>query len=432
MAELREGAILKSVNGATIRVEKLLGDGGQGYVYKVSYNGKPKALKWYKPEKVKNLKWFYNNIQKNIESGSPSPQFLWPEDLTNWEGNTFGYIMGLRPDDYKDFPDFLLAKEKFTVFSSMIDAAINIVCGFRSLHKKGFTYQDLNDGNFFIRPSDGAVLICDNDNVAESGENSGIKGKPRYMAPVVVTGAEKPDKFTDRFSLAVILFLLFTNNHPLEGKKVEKQGCATEMEQYNVYGKNPVFIADPDDDSNRPLVGINRNFQIRWPLLNNAMRSLFVQAFSKKAMTEVRSSSLPIEMIWCRTLLQYRSDLVGCPHCRNQTVLEHDKPICTKCKKDITPIGYLSVEHYEIPIIAGSVLSQEHLNDFAKEEYSTKVIGEIIVAKNNSNVFGLKNMSDYEWRYQNGNETKIVKKGEAVQLIKNRQIKIDNHIITVK
>ena len=30
----------------------------------------------------------------------------------------------------------------------------------------GYSYQDLNDGNFFINPQSGDVLICDNDNVA--------------------------------------------------------------------------------------------------------------------------------------------------------------------------------------------------------------------------------------------------------------------------
>jgi DNA-binding helix-hairpin-helix protein with protein kinase domain len=41
----------------------------------------------------------------------------------------------------------------------MVNAALNITAGFRALHNKGYSYQDLNDGNFFINPQNGNVLI---------------------------------------------------------------------------------------------------------------------------------------------------------------------------------------------------------------------------------------------------------------------------------
>lgn len=81
----------------------------------------------------------------------------------------------------------------------MLAAAMKICEGFRMLHLKGYSYQDLNDGNFFIRPSDGDVLICDNDNVMPQGQKSGIMGKARYMAPEIVAGGV-PDKYSDRLS----------------------------------------------------------------------------------------------------------------------------------------------------------------------------------------------------------------------------------------
>ena len=60
----------------------------------------------------------------------------------------------------------------------------------------------------FINPSNGDVMICDNDNVMANNERSGILGKARYMAPEIVAGGI-PDKYSDRFSLSVILFMLF-------------------------------------------------------------------------------------------------------------------------------------------------------------------------------------------------------------------------------
>ncbi|WP_295152108.1 serine/threonine-protein kinase [uncultured Ruminococcus sp.] len=430
MAVLKKGQSLRSMNGGTIVVETLLGEGGQGYVYKVDYNGKPMALKWYKADELKDsLNWFYNNLKNNISKGSPNSDFLWPVDLTEWVDGTFGYIMPLRPQGYEEFPAFLMAQVEFEKFSCMVDAALNIVMGFKILHNRGYTYQDLNDGNFFIDPKNGKVLICDNDNVAESGENSGIVGKARYMAPLVVVGKKMPDKITDRFSMAVVLFMLFMRNHPLEGKAVQKKVILTENYQKKYYGENPVFIADPTNDTNGPTMAANRNFLIRWPLMSKDIRDLFIAAFSKDAMAEKASS--PIEMVWCRKLLQYKSDLIYCPHCGKQIVFDHDKPVCMKCKQPLNISAYLSVGHYMIPAVKGSTLCMEHLIDFDDERYDPTIIGEIICAKNDSSAIGLKNLSDGVWQYQKGGEYVKVGKGEVIHLIKGRKIKIGSHYVEV-
>ena len=77
--------------------------------------------------------------------------------------------MELRPPEYKDFSLFLLAKVHFANIEALINTALCITNGFRELHNRGYSYQDLNDGNFFVNPKTGDVLICDNDNVAPYG-----------------------------------------------------------------------------------------------------------------------------------------------------------------------------------------------------------------------------------------------------------------------
>ena len=54
-----------------------------------------------------------------------------------------------------------MAKVKFVSFDAMLNAAMKICNGFMMLHRFGYSYQDLNDGNFFIDPKTGDVLICD-------------------------------------------------------------------------------------------------------------------------------------------------------------------------------------------------------------------------------------------------------------------------------
>ena len=60
------GDRVRILNGGECKVLAKLGEGGQGIVYKVSYEGKEMALKWYFIEKMKNPKQFYSNLQRNI------------------------------------------------------------------------------------------------------------------------------------------------------------------------------------------------------------------------------------------------------------------------------------------------------------------------------------------------------------------------------
>lgn len=174
MAELEQGTIIKLLNGKTCTVDSELGRGGQGIVYLVDYCGGDFALKWYTRDYSDS---FYNNLKRNADSGAPSNAFLWPLAVTEKQKGSFGYIIKLRPRGYREFSDFMLAKVQFSSMAANINAAIKICDAFQKLHIRGLSYQDMNDGNFFINPRNGDVLICDNDNVAPDKTNLGIIGK---------------------------------------------------------------------------------------------------------------------------------------------------------------------------------------------------------------------------------------------------------------
>jgi len=174
---------------------------------------------------------------------------------TGKHSNGFGYLMELRPTNYSEFTKFIKAKEHFASTRAVINAAINIVDGFHALHRRGYSYQDLSPGNFFIDKNNGNVLICDNDNVAPNGQNLGVGGTPGYMAPEVVLGTSKPNTDTDLFSLAVILFELFFLAHPLEGQKCCQHPCLTRQLEKELYAIHPVFVCSKTDTSNGPVRG---------------------------------------------------------------------------------------------------------------------------------------------------------------------------------
>lgn len=106
---LENGFRVKTLFGGTVKVEKFLAEGGQGGVYIADYNGQKKALKWYKKGSLgANPNAFYENIKQNVMRGIPSPEFLWPLDITEWVDGTFGYIMDLRPEGYYEVTEFML------------------------------------------------------------------------------------------------------------------------------------------------------------------------------------------------------------------------------------------------------------------------------------------------------------------------------------
>ena len=347
MTELSKSSIVSLVGGGTATIVKELGRGGQGIVYLVEVCGEKKALKWYlnAPDDK-----FYRNLEHNIASGAPSDAFLWPEYLTEKQQGSYGYIMKLRPQNYYEFGNFLLAKVSFKSFTAMLSAAMRICDGFMMLHRFGYSYQDLNDGNFFIDPQTGDVLICDNDNVMPQGEKSGIMGKARYMAPEIVAGGI-PDKYSDRFSLSVILFMLFYANHPFEGAKVVACPCMTESFEKRFYGSEALFIYDPIDKSNLPVRGIHQNVIRRWPVFPQLLRDTFIEEFSKEKLQN--PSSRMIEQNWKKIISTVRDSLVVCRHCAEETFVNvsNTKDKCMNCGKDVDLSKRLVINNRSLPMI---------------------------------------------------------------------------------
>lgn len=421
MKEFQKGQRIKTVSGGELEVIQKLGEGGQGVVYKVNYNGKPLALKWYFGNKLNNADKFYRNIQNNIKQGAPTNAFLWPLEITEYFEGSFGYLMELRPPEYKDFSLFLLAKVHFANIEALINTALCITNGFRELHNRGYSYQDLNDGNFFVNPKTGDVLICDNDNVAPYGENLGIAGKCRYMAPEVVMGQKRPDSHTDRFSLAVVLYMLLFLNHPLEGKRTMCP-CLTEELERKFYGSDPVFVWDPANDANRPVRGVHTNEIKLWPLYPAFVRKTFEKAFSHEVMVGNDTTHRVIEKEWQEVFTTLRDLTIKCS-CGSETFIDPSQQSCKciNCGKSIERPPILKVKKYHAALAPGKKLYACHVQYDSDDFKEAK--GEVISSRNNPSLLGLRNDSNNTWeailpngsskRYPNG---QVIKLGKGIKI----------------
>jgi serine/threonine protein kinase len=370
--------------------------------------------------KASNVRRFFDNLKRNAESGAPAPSFLWPLMVTEYSDDGFGYLMVLRPDCFHGFVEFLNAKTYFKNTSSVINATTNMVSAFQSLHRKGLSYQDLNDGNFFVNPKNGDILICDNDNVAPHGESFGISGKSRYMAPEVVLGG-KPDANSDLFSLSVVLFLFYFLSHPLEGKRVVSVPCLTEAYEKRVYAKEPVFILDPNNDSNRPVRGVHNNVIALWPLYPDELKDIFIRAFSEDVLQH--SDKRITEQEWKKVLYRLCDDVTMCNKCGEEnfaSMAQGDALVCSECGASIHTPLMLVGKGYRIPLYPGKTIRKWHISGV--DDYQTE-IGLVTTNKNNPNLWGLRNNSEAPWIVTNPNgENRTVSAGGVVPLFRGVKI----------
>jgi len=404
VVELKEGTVLPLENGGEVKVIYKIGNGGQGDVYRVVISDKEFALKWYNTNKINNVTKFKENLNKNILDGAPCKSFLWPKYLTKEYNGNFGYIMELRQNNFCEFSDILNKKQEFENINTIILAALNIVMSFRSLHRQGKSYQDLNDGNFFIDIKTGNVLICDNDNVAPDKENLGIAGKPGYMAPEVVRKESKPEALTDLYSLAVVLFKLFIRHDPLMGKAYVDSLCITEEAEQKLYGTHPVFIFNPNNEENRPVKGVHPNPIKLWPMYPKYLQDAFIQSFCDGI---INPSKRLTDAEWIKILIKLRDDLITCPKCGYEFFLtgssDTDEKLmysCTRCHLKHQPL-VLNINGYSIPLLPDKKLYKCHINN--NDDYNEEC-GRVVKNKKNPNIWAIRNTSQTTWYYMNKQE----------------------------
>lgn len=422
MSELSSGMVIRLRNGKTCRVKKELGRGGQGIVYLVEYDNNDYALKWYTSPFIINSDSFYDNLDNNVKAGSPASNFIWPLAITERQYDSFGYVMSLKPQGFEDMSQFLLNHVQFSSPKAQINACLQITQAFQRLHIRGLSYQDMNDGNFFINPTTGDILIGDNDNVAPDGTNTGVQGKAGYMAPEIIEGDSKPNRYTDYYSLAVCLFILLYMHRPFVGAHYQKCPCDNNPEMAKkLLGYDSVFVMDPTDSSNRPVRGIHDNVIKRWQIYPALLNDAFCRTFRKDAILDPTKRLMDSQ--WHNILLQIQSYFVICPTCGRHTFIDPSQPqkSCVYCHKPIVAYRSLKVGRFIIPLVEKQVIYECQVTDTKDETVKTSEV----ITKNGS--LGLLNYSSFPWTVllTNG-RVKLVNPGADMPIRPGLKIKFGN------
>jgi serine/threonine protein kinase len=415
-------------------VARLVGEGAQGRVFAIvietADGPREYALKWYREGFATSAqRW---NLESLVERGTPGVNFLWPIDLVESPGEpSFGYLMQLRPTSYVPIADLLNGRIDPPV-TVLADLGRSIAESFLLLHGAGLCYRDINLGNVFFEPSTGQALVCDLDNVGIDGQGKAeIAGSPFFSAPEVVRGEVFPSIATDRFSLAVLLFLLLMLHHPLEGGRAMRFAVLDDQAERELFGTSPVFVFDPDDDSNRPVAGIHDNALLFWPRFPPFLRRLFTVSFT----TGLADAGARVtEGEWRRAMRRLRDATLTCPSCEADVFFDEERgrADCWSCGTVIPLPARLEVDGgSSVFLTPGAVVTSHHV----ERAFDFTAVGDVIPHPTDASILGLRNLTSADWQVRLGDtEATTIPPGRSIAIVDGLRIQFASlragHVVT--
>ena len=418
---LKEKQVLPIDSKDNCVVEKFLGSGGQGEVYQVSLQGQSYALKWYYPKMATAEQ--KAGLENLIRTGAPNNKFLWPKFLlTHPDNNTFGYIMPLRLPQYKGIND-LMRRRVEPSFKALALAGVHLANSFLKLHAKGLCYRDISFGNLFFDPVTGDIQICDNDNVTTNLDPFvSVLGTPRFTAPEIVRGEAHPSTSTDLFSLAVLIHYMLFVHHPLEGAQEAKIHAFDLPAMTKLYGKNPIYIYDPINITNRPVPGLHDNAIEFWKTYPTFIKQVFIDAFT----IGLNPNTRVMETVWRDNMARLRDSLIYCScgaeNFYDSIIYESTgrTTICWSCRKPTTLPPRLKVGRSLIMLNADTMLYPFHVDNSIGCEYSDQ-IAKVSQHPTNKSLWGLKNFSKDKW-------TVMTAEGAITEVMSGKNVSLINGI----
>ncbi|MGP4111034.1 protein kinase domain-containing protein [Streptomyces sp. 4N509B] len=428
MGLLQRGQSLRTDDGEEVTVGQSLGAGGEGEVYQVTTRSGVWALKWYLPQLATDFRRAI--LETLVHRAWQDDRFLWPRTIVTdprSPGAGLGYLMPLRPDHFTDLRKLVARDPSVTrtiTPRSLVTIGLHTVEAYRELHSKGIAYRDISWGNIFFDPRSGDVLVCDNDNAVVEGEEAGVAGTMKFMAPELVRGDALPGIQTDLHSLAVLLFLLLLNHHPLEGEQEYRIHCWDDKAERRLYGTQPVFVYDPRDTRNRPVPGEHDTVIVLWEALPQILRDLFVRTFTDglaDPYSRVREGE------WQDALSMVRDAIVVCGGCGRQNLSQPGGagPTCWKCGRTVGLPPRLELTtgtggrrgRRDVRLQQGAELYAHHLQAAPARHDFRAVVARVTEHPRQPGRLGLTNLGSTPWTMRRPDgEERVIEPGKTAAL----------------
>lgn len=387
------------VLSARYTTEQFISTEGQADVHTAEVGGQPVMLTWIFPAEATPEKRAL--LETLIQQGPPTASFLWPTTLVeSADVPGFGYLTSPRDPRFRTIED-LVKQWVEPTFHTLTTTLLGIVENFTALHLKGLCHRDLSPRNVFFDPDTADVLFVYADNIVPEG-TVGAPRLLRFAAPELVRGEAAPGVQSDLHTLSALLFYMMMVHHPLEGERVLNVPAFDRATEQRLFGTDPVFIFDPNNDTNRPVPGYQVRVLDYWPLYPQFIRDLCVQAFTTGLRDpyggRVRASE------WRKALVHLRDTIIYCAQCSAENFYDlaalkaaGGKPgTCWSCHSDLALPPRLRVGDAVVMLNYNTRLYLHHVDPDKAYDFSVPV-AEVTRHPTNPNIWGLRNLTLEKW-----------------------------------
>lgn len=266
---------------------------------------------------------------------------------------------------------------------------------FAKLNYYSIVYADLSPENLFVSADDqsGQVWLIDADNMRYFFDAENRIMTPGYGAPEVIKGGMNTLE-SDEYTFAVLAHEILTLNSPFNGQMLYESGDgwddeddwdASSNSDNSVQSEYMPWIYDPYDTRNAVAKGVGFSPDL---VMTEKMKELFYRNFSEEG--QKNPGSRPTMREWFEELRRAESLVITCENenCKNTYFMRSNrKEECPFCKKTRTrPVFYAQIiDRYDLD----SIINAENMaidtfntnNDFsiahlAKEDInSIKQVG---------------------------------------------------------
>ena len=341
--------VLHSVKGQEIRVDCHCSEGSRLAVYDVTVNGEKKQLRWFKESfGWERLERLWNSTHEKMEAGVPGRFVFWPEDMTELSEHGFGYVT--RPDmkDGISFREVLDGRYTFSSIGERINVGLNLALALYQLHNTGYCLEN-NCTEFWFSTRNSSVLFPETESIVPIG-SSKESAAEKYCPPELLLRQSPSGVESDRYGLAMCLFLLLCGSHPLEGMRHLVPVLTPEVEQ-RLYAEEPLFLFDRENGENRPHPVIHRGVEGKWNGIPGYVQELFHRTFGQQGLQD--PASRPSEGEWIAALCCMKNDRISCACGREIIGWEKAGCTCSRCGKPVPRIARLVFPAFVMPLVKG-------------------------------------------------------------------------------
>jgi DNA-binding helix-hairpin-helix protein with protein kinase domain len=222
----------------------------------------------------------------------------------------------------------------------------------------------------------------------------------------------------------VLLFYVLMMGHPLIGRREFEFACWDEGAESILFGSEPLFVFDPDNDTNAPDRNYHAGVVQSWTLYPAWVRDLFVQAFTT-GLRDPRNGRVR-ESVWRVALARLRDTITHCANCAKENFVPRDmgsRP-CWFCDDPVRPTAWLVADGQAVTLSAGTVVTSHHL----RHDYDFQGrVGEVVVHPVNPHILGLRNETSDVWSVSlDDGEVRDVEPGKSVRIANDTAIDFAN------